>query len=109
MSLNVRSKQDYVLTETLDFDKAIKVALDFAKMDGETLVVITADHETGGMIVLNGDFDSGSVETIFTTADHTGQPIPVYSYGPGAELFTGIFENTGFKERFMKAWGIVTD
>ncbi len=101
--------QDYVVTETLDFDKAVKVALDFAKADGETLVVITADHETGGMIVLNGDFDSGSVETVFTTGGHTGQLIPVYSYGPFAELFTGIFENTGFKERFEKAWGIITE
>jgi len=103
------NNQEYVVTETLDFDKAVKVALDFAKKDGETLVVITADHETGGMIILNGDPEAGTVETIFTTGGHTGIMIPVYAYGPGAELFTGIYENTDFKAKFMEALGIVQE
>jgi alkaline phosphatase len=98
--------QEYVITETLDFDKAVKIALDFAKADGETLVVITADHETGGMIVLDGNITEGTVETVFNSGGHTGIFIPVYAYGPGAELFTGIYENTSFKEKFISALGL---
>ncbi|MEX2371299.1 MAG: alkaline phosphatase [Bacteroidales bacterium] len=98
--------QEYVLTETIDFNETIKVALDFAKKDGETLVVITGDHETGGMVVIKGDPVNKTVETAFTTGGHTGTLIPVYSYGPGAELFTGIFDNTDFKQKFIDALGV---
>lgn len=97
--------QDYVVTETLDFDRAVKEVLDFAKEDGNTLVVITADHETGGMMILDGDLEAGTVKTVFTTGGHTGSMIPVYTYGPGAEKFTGIFDNTEFKEKFIAAYG----
>jgi alkaline phosphatase len=98
--------QEYVVTETMDFDASIKIALDFAKENGETLVVVTGDHETGGMIILNGDLENGTLETVFTSSGHTGIFIPVYAYGPGAELFTGIYENTSFKEKFIQALGL---
>lgn len=101
--------EDYVLTETMDFFDAVQAALDFAKEDGETLVVITADHETGGMMILNGDFEKKNVKTTFTTNGHTGIMVPVYAYGPGAELFTGIYENTQFKEKFLEAWGLESE
>ena len=100
------NNQEYVLQETLDFDAAVKVALDFAQKDGETLVVVTADHETGGMMILNGNIEEGRVETIFTTGGHTGIIIPVFAYGPGAELFTGFYDNTDFKAKFMQVLGI---
>lgn len=96
----------YVLQETLDFDAVVKVAMDFAEKDGETLVVVTADHETGGMMILNGNIEDKMVETMFTTGGHTGIMIPVFAYGPGAELFTGFYDNTGFKAKFMQALGI---
>jgi len=98
--------EEYVLQETLDFDAAVKVALDFAEQDGETLVVVTADHETGGMMILKGNIEEKSVETTFTTGGHTGIIIPVFAYGPGAELFTGFYDNTDFKAKFMQALGI---
>lgn len=98
--------QDYVTTETLDFDAAVKIALDFADENGETLVVVTADHETGGMVVLNGDYENRTVETEFTSGGHTGIMIPVYAYGPGAEMFTGIYDNTDFKSKFMSVLGM---
>lgn len=104
-----KNDQEYVVTETLDFDAAVKAALDFAEQDGETLVVVTADHETGGMIILNGDFKEKTVKTVFNTGGHTGIMLPVYAYGPGAELFTGIYENTSFKSKFEKALGIDTE
>ncbi len=98
--------QNYVVTETLDFFKAVELALDFAEKDGETLVVVTADHETGGMVVLNADDKNRTVQTVFTTGGHTGIMIPVYASGPGAELFTGIYDNTSFKEKFIAALGL---
>jgi alkaline phosphatase len=98
--------QDYVITETLDFDATVKVAMDFAEKNGETLVVVTADHETGGMVVLKGNYETRTVETTFTTGGHTGIMIPVYAYGPGAELFTGIYDNTDFKDKFLNVLGL---
>ncbi len=87
---------EYVRTEVMDFDRAIKVALDFAEKDGNTLVIVTADHETGGLALSGNEEDKtqNKIEPKFTTKNHTGVMVPVYSYGPGSEKLEGIFENT---------------
>ena len=77
----------------LDFDKTIGKVLDFAKKDGNTLVVVTADHETGGYAINPGS-EMGEIIGAFTTDYHTAAMIPVFAYGPGAEMFCGIYENT---------------
>ena len=100
---------EYIISEMLDFDRAIKEALDFAMNDKNTLVVITADHETGGMSLIGGDFISGEVNANYGSTDHTGVMVPVYAYGPGAEEFTGIYENTDLFEKFMKVYGFKKD
>lgn len=87
------NEADYIISEMLDFDKAIKQALDFAEADQNTLVVITADHETGGFAINSGK-KFGDLKTGFTTKKHTADLIPVYAFGPGAEMFSGIYENT---------------
>ncbi len=84
---------NYIITEVLDFDKAIKAAFDFAEKDQHTLVVITADHETGGFAINSGK-KFGDLKTGFTTKKHSADLIPVYAFGPGAEQFSGIYENT---------------
>jgi alkaline phosphatase len=84
----------YVIEEMLDFDRAIGEALDFSSGNGETLVVVTSDHETGGLAIEGGDMSSGSVNADFTSGGHTGTMVPVFAYGPGAEVFGGIYENT---------------
>ena len=89
----------YVVEEMLDFDKTVGVALDFASKNRETLVIVTADHETGGMIVLDGDFEKGVVKGEFTTGGHTGMMVPVMAFGPGAEQFTGIMDNTDINKK----------
>ena len=58
----------------LSFDDAVKVALDYAKQDEHTLVVVTADHETGGIKLENGEY-------VYTSAGHTGADVPLYVYG----------------------------
>lgn len=88
--------------EVVDFDKAVKSALDFAKKDGNTLIVITADHETGGLTLTQGDLDKGSFVANFSTGSHSGVPVPVFAYGPGAEQFGGFMENIDFKEKIAK-------
>lgn len=96
---------DYLIQEMIDFDKAIGRVLDFAQNDGNTLVIVTADHETGGFSITGGKYGSNHIETIFSTTEHTGTLIPVFAFGPGAEEFTGIYENTAIFYKMMEAYG----
>jgi len=84
---------NYVVTELLEFEKVIANVLDFAERDKSTLVIVTADHETGGFAVMPGS-KLNKIEVAFTTKSHTAMMIPVFASGPGAELFRGIYENT---------------
>lgn len=83
-----------VVEEVLDFDQTIGKVLQWAAKEGQTLVIITADHETGGLTLLDGDKGTGFVSGKFSTGGHSGVMVPVYAWGPGAEHFTGIYENT---------------
>ena len=95
-----------VVLETLDFDKAIGAVLKFAASNKETLIVVTADHETGGMTLLDGDYKTGKVAAKFTTGGHSGVAVPVYAFGPGADQFTGFMENTDIAKKMMKLLGL---
>lgn len=92
----------FVAMEVIDFDKAIGNALTFAKNYGNTLVIVTADHETGGMALTNGDYIEGKISAVFATKNHTGIMVPVFAYGPGAELFQGIQQNTDLFKKMMQ-------
>ena len=96
---------DLAIQETLDFDRSIGEVLKFAQQDGETLVIVTGDHETGGMSINSGS-KMGNLKTEFTTNGHTATLIPVYAYGPGAEQFTGIYENTAIYHKMRKLLGL---
>lgn len=85
---------DYTVKETIDFDKAVRAAYEFAKKDGHTLVLVTADHETGGLALNHGSLQKHTIEPAYTTGHHTGVMVPIYAYGAGAELFAGTMENT---------------
>jgi alkaline phosphatase len=95
----------YAVEEMLDFDRAIGQALKFAEKDGHTLVIVTADHETGGLSVISGDIEHGMVEGKFSTYGHSSDLVPVFSFGPGAEKFSGIYENTAIFDKMMEAFG----
>jgi alkaline phosphatase len=92
-----------VIAEVIDFDKAVGLALDFAIKDGNTLVIVTADHETGGMTLDKGNIQTGELEAKFSGKDHTGVMVPVFAYGPGAENFTGIYENTAIFSKMLES------
>lgn len=85
--------KDYLVKEMDDFNSAIKEVLDFAKRDNNTLVVITADHETGGMAITTGNIKEEYIELGWLTKKHTANLVGVFGFGPGANNFTGIYYN----------------
>jgi alkaline phosphatase len=91
-----------LVSEVLDFDRAIGKVLDFARKDGHTLVIVTADHETGGFTLLKGGPSDPVPEGAFSSDGHTGVMVPVFAFGPGAKEFSGIYENTGIFDRMRK-------
>lgn len=93
----------YTVSEMLDFDRAIGKALEFAARDGHTLVIVTADHETGGMSINGGDRNTGAVAARYTSGNHTAVMVPVFAWGPQAVLFGGIQDNTDVYKKMMKA------
>lgn len=93
----------YVITETLDFDQAVGEALRYADQDGHTLVIVTADHETGGLTLLDSDEKMGYVRGNFSSNDHTSIPVPVFIYGPRSDKFTGYYPNTEIFHRILQA------
>lgn len=105
----------YLIQEVLDFDKAIGKALDFAEKQGNTLVVVTADHECGGFAMVSelkeGPYkrvysDYNSLVSKFSTSGHSGTMVPVLSFGAGSDLFNGVYENTKIYENFLKVTGL---
>lgn len=90
------------IIETLSFDLAIAEALKFADQNGETLVIVTADHETGGLTLLDGDLTTGRVTGYYVTDDHTPIMLPVFAYGPRADAFCGVYENTEIARRIKE-------
>ncbi len=86
-----------MIHETLLFDNAVRAAVEFAKQDGNTIVIVTADHETGGIsmpdkVIFTGDEMTSDVK--WSTGGHSPAYVPLYAYGCGAELFTGVYDNT---------------
>lgn len=96
----------WLATEVMDFDQLVGRALQFADTNGETLVIVTADHETGGLSLMDGNYDSSSIGAQFATDDHTAIPVPVFAYGPQSRLFSGVYENTAIFYKIMQAFHI---
>jgi alkaline phosphatase len=96
---------EYIVEEMIDFDEVVGLALDFAKKDKNTLVIVTSDHETGGMALEQGDLKKGIVIAKYINDDHTGLMVPVFAFGPHSEDFRGIYDNTGIFFKMMEAFG----
>jgi alkaline phosphatase len=83
------------VSEVVDFDAAVGAGLDFAAKNGETLIIVTADHETGGFAVLSGSVENKMItKTGFVLGDHTASMVPLFAYGPGSAVFSGVHDNT---------------
>lgn len=101
---------DYLVQEMLDFDAAIGVALDYAEQDGNTIVIVTADHECGGFALVSetvkvpfrgAQSDYDSLRFSFGSDGHSAAMVPVLAYGPGATLFSGIYQNNTIYHKMM--------
>lgn len=88
-----KNSDDYWKGEISDFDKAIHTALDFAEKDKNTLVIVIADHETGGAALTEGTLNTDKIDVKFRLIDHSSTMVAVFSYGPGMEQFRGIQDN----------------
>lgn len=95
---------DYVINEVIDFDRAFKVAMDFADQNPGTLVVVTADHETGAMSIAGGNVDKGEVNASWGSTGHSAIMVPVFSYGTAAIEFAGIYENTDIFKKILELY-----
>ncbi len=91
----------WLRAEMRDFDKAVREALQFAAADGETLVIVTGDHECGGLALEPAD-NRKAFKPTFVSHYHTATMVPVFAFGPMAETFTGIYDNTAIYTK-MKA------
>ena len=99
---------EMMIQEVLDFDKTIGVVLDFVKSHPNTLLVITADHETGGVSIGKSYDENGKeipqqVQVYFNTDQHSTELVPVFAKGKGEELFRGIYENNEIYHKLMQA------
>ena len=88
--------------ETLSFDQAVAEALRFADQNGETLVIVTADHETGGLTLIDGNVDKKKITARYMTDDHTPIMVPVFAYGPGSSKFCGAYQNTEIFHKILE-------
>lgn len=88
--------------EVIDLDKTIGRVLEYARKKGNTLVIVTADHETGGMTLPDGDLKTNTVKSAFSTKNHSGVMVPVFAFGPGAEEFMGFMDNVDFKNKIAR-------
>lgn len=98
------NESDFLIEEVLDFDRAVEKVLKYAKRRGDTLVIVTADHETGGMAIQPGS-KFGELEVAFITNEHTPSLVPVFAYGPGADLFAGVYDITDIYHKMRQAMG----
>lgn len=79
-----------ITADILEFDRAVAVAHAFARRTPGTLVIVTGDHETGGVSLAE---TAGDFALRYTTTGHTASHVPLFAFGPGAEAFGGLREN----------------
>lgn len=96
-----RNKVGHMAEELFDFDKCVGKVLEFAEKDGHTLVIVTADHGTGGVTLVGGSLEDRSVKVHFSTKGHHGIVVPVFAYGPHAEDFVGVYENSELSQKIF--------
>lgn len=86
-----------------EFDKLVNSAFDYADTHKGTLVIVAADHETGGVTLVPGsnDFTKGEsgVTVKYSVTSHTASPVILYAYGASAWKFGGVIDNTDIFKR----------
>jgi alkaline phosphatase len=93
---------DYLYGEMKDFNQVVQMILEFARQNGNILVLITADHETGGLSIIGGNIQKKKIKTDFASKYHTAQMVPLFVYGPDADRFSGIIDNTDIGKQLIE-------
>lgn len=91
-----------MIVEMQEFGRTLRAMIDYVNNHPETLLVVTADHETGGAgVYYNGHTpaNEGPLRLKFSTSGHTGTVVPVFAYGVGAENFAGVMKNIDIPEK----------
>ena len=97
---------DRVIRQTLQFDMAVREAIGFAQRDKHTLVIVTADHETGGLVIETEGINKHKIDPDWEETGHTAADVPVYAFGPGSEHFAGVIDNTEIPKRIAELTGL---
>jgi alkaline phosphatase len=95
-----------VMNGIRELNDAVAAVLEATGNDGETLVVVTADHDTGTLALVEGDYEEGRATVRWATGDHSTQWLPLFAFGPGAERFTGVLDNTAVGRLIAEALGL---
>ncbi len=101
-----RNSPVYMIRQLILFDEAVKAGMDYALKNKKTLVLITADHETGGLTINGGTLDGKKLELGWSTFNHTGVPVPLFAFGPNALKFTGLQDNTEIPRKIARLIGL---
>lgn len=96
--------RNWLKAEMIDFDATVTAALEFARTDGNTLVIVTGDHECGGASLSPGE-SKQTFRPGFASRMHSAAMVPVFAFGPKAELFSGIYDNTAIYSKMWAALG----
>jgi alkaline phosphatase len=91
----------YMETELWDFNDAINQVLDWAEKEGDVLVIVTADHETGGLTLNENKSNKSTFIPTYSYSHHTGVMVPVFAYGPGSQIFSGVYNNVDIFHKLL--------
>lgn len=85
-------------------DFVVRKALDFAMKQKDTLIVVTADHETGGIAAAPNRKDPRNPQIYYGRTGHSGVPVGVFAFGPGSAFFHGVVNNIEIPRHFAGLW-----
>lgn len=95
---------DKTVLGTVQADWAVKEALEYAAKHGDTLVISTADHETGSLSAIMSAAEGAEPVLYYSGTSHSSALVPIYAFGPGAELFGGEINNVEIGRGIGKLW-----
>ncbi len=101
--------------EVVGLARAVQTATDWAQGRSDTLILVTADHETGGLTVLQNNGQGKPPDVSWSSDEHTAANVPIYAWGANAELVSGVMDNTDLfgvataagAGRGLSAWGVI--
>jgi alkaline phosphatase len=97
---------DMVMRGVRELNQAVVTTLEAMDDSGDTLIVVTADHDTGTPAIVDGDYESGRAVVRWATGLHSSQWVPLFAFGPGADVFSGVLDNTEVAVRMAQALGL---